>query len=544
MNPIIEVKNLKYKYPHTEKLVLDDISFTVEKGEFIGIVGANGAGKSTLTQALVGLVPQFYKGAYGGQVLVDGMQASKDPIASICRRVGLVFQNPFNQLSGAKDTVYEEIAFGLQNFGIERGEMVRRIEDAMNLLDIAGLKDRNPFDLSGGQMQRVAIASILVMQPEIMILDEPTSQLDPAGTEEVFKAVEKLVKAGKTILIVEQKIEKISAYCEKIFSRDDLEEIGVQAPSFTRICKALGVKLADGNYPVTMQEIVSLKDILPKVSACSNEQEITKEISAAFFTIKNMDFFYNKDTPVITDCNLELDGRPTAIIGQNGAGKTTLVKLLKGLLKPVNGSIYYGDKNVAEMTVAMLAGEVGYIFQNPDDQIFKSNVLDEVMFGPLNIGMTKEEAKQKAQSALALVGLENKAQENPYDLELSERKMVAIASVVAMDTQVVIFDEPTIAQDYPGKEKIRQLIGSLADQGKLVIAILHDMDFVAESFRRVIAMAHGKVIADGSPREVFSRPDVLEKARLELPYVSALCQSLGFSQIFLKVEDFIEFCKG
>lgn len=470
MNPIIEVKNLKYKYPHTEKLVLDDISFTVEKGEFIGVVGANGAGKSTLTQALVGLVPQFYKGAYGGQVLVDGMQASKDPIASICRRVGLVFQNPFNQLSGAKDTVYEEIAFGLQNFGIEREEMVRRIEDAMNLLDIAGLKDRNPFDLSGGQMQRVAIASILVMQPEIMILDEPTSQLDPAGTEEVFKAVEKLVKAGKTILIVEQKIEKISAYCDKIllmhdgkivdfdtpqkiFSRDDLEEIGVQAPSFTRICKALGVKLADGNYPVTMQEIVSLKDILPRVSARSNEQEITKELSSAFFTIKNMDFSYNKNTPVITDCNLELDGRPTAIIGQNGAGKTTLVKLLKGLLKPVNGSIYYGDKNVAEMTVAMLAGEVGYIFQNPDDQIFKSNVLDEVMFGPLNIGMTKEEAKQKAQSALALVGLENKAQENPYDLELSERKMVAIASVVAMDTQVVIFDEPTIAQDYPGKRR-------------------------------------------------------------------------------------------
>ena len=140
MNPIIEVKNLKYKYPHTDKLVLDDISFTIEKGEFIGIVGANGAGKSTLTQALVGLVPQFYKGAYGGQVLVDGMQASKDPIASICKKVGLVFQNPFNQLSGAKDTVYEEIAFGLQNFGIERDEMVKRIEDAMKLLDIAGLK--------------------------------------------------------------------------------------------------------------------------------------------------------------------------------------------------------------------------------------------------------------------------------------------------------------------------------------------------------------------------------------------------------------------
>ena len=171
MNPIIEVKNLKYKYPHTDKLVLDDISFTIEKGEFIGIVGANGAGKSTLTQALVGLVPQFYKGAYGGQVLVDGMQASKDPIASICKKVGLVFQNPFNQLSGAKDTVYEEIAFGLQNFGIERDEMVKRIEDAMKLLDP---RERRILSLRfyEGKTQMEVSAEVGISQAQVSRLEK------------------------------------------------------------------------------------------------------------------------------------------------------------------------------------------------------------------------------------------------------------------------------------------------------------------------------------------------------------------------------------
>lgn len=173
--PVIAVENLKYRYPNTESLALDGLSFTVEKGEFIGIVGENGAGKSTLSQALIGLVPQFYKGAYGGRVLIEDLPAETTPISELCCKVGLVFQNPFNQLSGAKDNVYEEVAFGMQNLGVPREEMHRRAEEALKLLDIWQYRDRNPFDLSGGQMQRVAIASVLVMNPDILVLDEPTS---------------------------------------------------------------------------------------------------------------------------------------------------------------------------------------------------------------------------------------------------------------------------------------------------------------------------------------------------------------------------------
>ena len=473
----------------------------------------------------------------------------------MCRTVGLVFQNPFNQLSGARDNVYEEVAFGMQNLGVEREEMKRRIQWALELLDIWQYRDRNPFDLSGGQMQRVAIASILVMRPEVIVLDEPTSQLDPAGSEEVFRAVEKLAKSGITILMIEQKMEKIASYCDrilllhegkqiafdtpqKVFSLDDLEEYGIQPPAFTRICRAAVFSFKDGTYPVTAESAAEF--FHGKDFEKSRIGETDVSISEPFFSIQNLDFHYSPEAPVLQNLNLELDGRPTAIIGQNGAGKTTLVKLLKGLLKPVSGNIYFKGRNIGERTVAMLAGQIGYVFQNPDDQIFKYNVLDEVMFGPLNIGMSREEAEEKALEALALTGLTGKEKENPYDLELHERKMAAIASVLAMDTDVLILDEPTIAQDYRGRQIIGNVIRELSGKGKLVLAVLHDMDFVAEFFERVIVMAHGQILADGNGREVFSRTDLLKEACLSQPYVTQLCRKLGFEGIYLTVEEFLE----
>ena len=572
---VITVENLRYRYPHAKELALDGLDFSVEKGEFIGIIGENGAGKSTLSQAIMGLVPQFYKGAYGGKVMVDGMEAGKTPVAQLCGHVGLVFQNPFNQLSGAKDNVYEEVTFGMQNLGVPAEEMKNRVEEALKLLDIWQYRDRNPFDLSGGQMQRVAIASVLVMRPDVMILDEPTSQLDPEGSDEVFKAVETLTDSGITILMIEQKIEKLAAYCDrilllhkgkqiafdtpqKVFSMPDLNNYGIQAPAFTRICKAEGVTLADGTYPVTVEEAAGvLREKRLGAPACADGKERAQRAAGAElaqaggpselavssdeqFCIKNLDFSYLADVPVLKNLNMKLDKCPTAIIGQNGAGKTTLVKLLKGLLKPVSGSIYFHGEDISGKTVAMLAGNVGYVFQNPDDQIFKYNVMDEILFGPLNIGMDAERAKKEAERALKLTGLTGKEKENPYDLELYERKMTAIASVLAMDTDVLILDEPTIAQDWKGRQIIGGIIHSLSERGKLVIAILHDMDFVAENFERVIIMAHGRVLADGTAKEVFAQEEALKKARLQKPYVMQLCEALGYEKSYLTVEELLK----
>ena len=541
----LEVEHLKYRYPHTKKLALDDISFTAEKGEFIGIIGENGAGKSTLSQAFCGLVPQFYKGAYGGKVTVDGIDAATTPTAELCKKVGLIFQNPFNQLSGAKDTVWDEVAFGLENFGVPAEQIHERLDKVLHQLDIWQFREKNPFDLSGGQMQRVAIASVLAMEPEILLLDEPTSQLDPQGSEEVFHTVELLAKTGITIFMIEQKMEKLASYCdkilllhegkqidfdtpEKIFSRPDLAELGICPPYVTRYCIEQNLFRLDGTYPVTMEDVkrVLKRDMERKVTLPQLTDPVLTEVPEDRFAVRNLKFSYTEDHPIFENFQLSLDQRPTAIIGQNGAGKTTLVRLLKGLLKPSAGTILYQGEDISRRTVASLAGQVGYVFQNPDDQIFKYKVIDEVMFGPLNIGMPKEKAKEKAMEALALTELTSYAGENPYDLELSQRKLVAIASVLAMDTDVIILDEPTIAQDYRAKEIIRNIITSLSGQGKLVLAILHDMDFVAQCFSRVVVLAHGQLLADGTPSEVFVQEDVLKKAALDMPHPLQLRKAL------------------
>lgn len=548
---LIEVKDLKYRYPGTTELALDGISFTVEKGEFIGIAGENGAGKSSLSQALLGLIPQFYKGAYGGSVTVCGMDARSTPVSELCRHVGLVFQNPFNQLSGAKDTVYDEVGYGLQNLGFPPEEIRTRVESVLRCFGIWEYRDRNPFDLSGGQLQRVAICSVLAMNPDVLILDEPTSQLDPEGSEEVFHTVDELTKMGITIIMIEQKIEKLAGYCDrvllmhqghvvdydtprKIFSCEDLYDLGVNPPAYTRFARANALAFEDGTLPVTHAETLELvkasgadrATLIASLRKMTAGCQMEGAGANATFQVKDLRFSYVKGREVLHGLNLALDHRPTAIIGQNGAGKTTLVRVLKGLLKPDSGEIRYQGENLETKTVAELASRVGYVFQNPDDQIFKYKVLEEVMFGPLNIGMSPQEAEASAHEALRMVGLDEKADENPYDLELSDRKMVAIASVLAMNTDVIILDEPTIAQSWNGREKIREIIQAQAAQGKLVIAILHDMDFVANSFARVIAMAHGEILADGTPAEVFRNHPVLEKAALAAPPLYELLEEL------------------
>lgn len=257
--------------------------------------------------------------------------------------------------------------------------------------------------------------------------------------------------------------------------------------------------------------------------------------------VKNLRFSYRSGEEILKGIDLTFNSKSTAIIGQNGAGKTTFVKLLKGLLKPTEGDIFIKGKNTTEVTVAKLAKEVGMVFQNPNDQIFKSKVIDEVMFGPLNIGQGMEEAKGNSLKALELMELSDKVDENPYDLSLSERKLITIASILAMDTDIVILDEPTISQDYFGKIKIKNIVKELAARGKLLITITHDMDFVAEISERVIVLNKGEVILDGSAEEVFLRDDILKSAYLEQPNITQLCKRLGYDRTFLALEEFVDY---
>ena len=566
----------------------DHVNLTLRKSEILAILGENGSGKTTLMNMIYGI---YYPDE--GHIFVNGKEVKiRSPKDSYELGIGMVHQH-FKLVDVL--TAAENIVLGLP--GKARLNMKKITEDIQKLVNKYGFDldlSKKIYEMSVSEKQTVEIVKMLYRGARILILDEPTSQLDPEGSDEVFRAVETLTGSGITILMIEQKIEKLAAYCDrilllhkgkqiafdtpqKVFSMPDLNDYGIQAPAFTRICKAEQVTLADGTYPVTVKEAAEVlrEKRLGVYEHANAEAGVQKAVGASAagtgqvqaknaetgarsgqsgtcrkaenvasvdkqFRIEKLDFSYLADIPVLEDLNMKLDQRPTAIIGQNGAGKTTLVKLLKGLLKPVSGSIYFHGEDISGKTVAMLAGSVGYVFQNPDDQIFKYNVMDEVLFGPLNIGMDPEQAKKEAAWALELTGLSGKEKENPYDLELYERKMTAIASVLAMDTDVLILDEPTIAQDWKGRQIIGSIIRSLSGRGKLVIAILHDMDFVAENFERVIIMAHGQVLADGTAKEVFAQEEVLKKARLQKPYVMQLSEALGYEKSYLTVEELLK----
>lgn len=255
--------------------------------------------------------------------------------------------------------------------------------------------------------------------------------------------------------------------------------------------------------------------------------------------VENLNFSYEKDIAILQNINLEFTDETTAIIGQNGAGKSTFVKLLKGLLKPTSGNIFINNLNVQNETPAKLAKYIGLIFQNPNEQIFKNKVIDEVMFGPLNIGQSEEEARKNAILALETVQLADKVDLNPYDLSLSQRKMITVASILAMKTDIIIFDEPTMGQDYAGKAILKTIIHDLRQDGKLVLCILHDMDFVAEVFERTIVLNQGKVLLDGKTRDVFSDEAILKSAYLEQPHITQLGRQLGHSEIFLNEDELI-----
>ncbi|MCX7761441.1 MAG: energy-coupling factor ABC transporter ATP-binding protein [Candidatus Kryptonium sp.] len=271
----IKITSLTYAYPMATQNALEDITFSINSGEFIGIIGRNGSGKSTLCFAIAGLIPRFFKGKLNGNIYIDGEDVTKMPLNKLIKKVGLVLQNPFSQISGAKMTVYEEIAFGLENIGTPREEMVEKVEQVLKKFGLWDKKNNNPFELSGGQLQRLAIASILALEPEILILDEPTSQLDPQGADEVFQVVKELRKTGITIIMVEHKFEKLVEYAEKIillhegkliafeepekvFSMPEIDEYQIGEPIQTAICKKLNIRNAKGYYPVKLNEAVEL----------------------------------------------------------------------------------------------------------------------------------------------------------------------------------------------------------------------------------------------------------------------------------------------
>jgi energy-coupling factor transport system ATP-binding protein len=507
------------------------------------VAGRTGAGKSTLALAAAGFIPRVVRARLEGHVAIEGIDTAAAAPGELLGRVGIVFATPANQLSASKLSVREELAFGLENLGVPRSEMDARIDATLARLAIGHLADREPFALSGGEQQRVAIASIVAMGTGVLVLDEPTAQLDPAGTISVADLLDELARDGASILCVEHdpavlgRMDRclvldggrvISSGNPGAALVEAAASVGLTPPTLVRLAALAGIDLAKAFDEEAIATGLQARRGRAGSAALGPAPETTRaatwtpprERAPVRVAIEDLVHRYPTGIEAVRGVSLSIEpGESVAILGQNGSGKTTLVKHLDGLLRPAEGRVLLDGEPTANRSIADLAGTVGFVFQNPDEQLFERSVEREVAFGPRNLGIPTAEIGSLVASSLAAVGLTEERATNPYDLDLSRRKLVALAGVLAMNPAILVLDEPTTGQDADGVTQVGAVIDAMRAAGRSVIAITHDMEFAATRFARIVVMREGTIIADGTPAAVFapSNRELLDSTGLTPP---------------------------
>ena len=486
-----------------------------------------------------------------GSVVVNGLDTADYSTMELAQHVGLIFQNPDNQIFAL--TVEKDIAFGLENLGKSREEMRKEIKWASSVTGIDNLRHRATHELSGGQKQRLTIASVLAMHPSIIIMDEPTSFLDPVGAEHIFEVLDHLNKdLGITIIIIEHRIDIAAKYVNRIIvfdrgqvrsdgdpvdilSKEDTRLLGVGIPRILTLAKRLKAYEHFSKPPLSAEDFYQaiLNDLPEKTGKHLNRVPIElKEVSGEhlhhpLLELKKAYFEYPGKVEALKGIDLTIHkGDFVAIMGENGAGKTTLVKHFNGLLRPKSGEILFEGENIAPKSVAQLARKIGLVFQNPDDQLFEETVDKEISFALRNFGMDEKLIEKRVNWALNLLDIEQYKEKSPFALSGGERKRVALASVLAWDPDVLVLDEPTIGQDYGQKERLRHFLAQLRTQGKTVIIVTHDVEFVAESQPRIILMAGGKVVSQGTTKDIMTDPELLHLCSVAQPEITRLFAKL------------------
>jgi energy-coupling factor transport system ATP-binding protein len=549
---IIEVRSLSYTYPHSSKPALRDVNLDIDPGEFILLTGPSGCGKTTFCRALNGLIPKFYSGEMKGTVKVAGLDTREHPTMRLAQCVGLIFQNPDNQIFAL--TVEKDIAFGLENLGVPKEQMLKEIDWAMENTGIQALRQRATHELSGGQKQRLTIASILAMHPQIIVMDEPTAFLDPVGAERIFGVLARLNEEyGITILLIEHRMDLAVKYVDRIIVFDGGGVVSDGAPSdvlgdestrllgvgtprvleLARRLKARGLKLDE--LPVSAEALY--ESLKPHISVTRTEPVLDMSSLDRYagefhhqpaIQVKGVHFTYPGKIKALNGIDLTIHhGDFVAIMGENGAGKTTLVKHFNGLLRPQTGTVLVDNVDVSSTSVAKLSRRVGLVFQNPDDQLFEETVEKEIGFALRNFGFSESVIDKRVEWALNLLDLGEYRGKSPFILSGGERKRVALASVLAWDPDILVLDEPTVGQDYGQKERLRHFLMQLQTQGKTIVIVTHDVEFVAESQPRIVLMARGMVLGEGSAKEIMTCPEKLSQCSVAQPEITRLFRMLS-----------------
>ena len=558
MAAIIEMDDVSFSYGSEAAHALDHVSLTVEEGDFVGIIGPSGAGKSTLTACLSGAIPHHFTGELFGSTRVAGRDTCDVTLTDISRTVGSVAQDIDAQMVAS--VVEDEMLFGLENFGVPHDQIEGRIARTLETVGISDLRHREIATLSGGQKQKVAIAAILALEPRVLVLDEPTAALDPVSSSVVFETLADINRRlNITVIVIEQKVALLSSHCSRIIVMDRggialtgsphevfgaserLRAIGVDSPRTVRISNSLAAcGIAPDAAPcLNVDEaydlVAGLVAGLPGAASAPSDARRPSphaparphaEGAQAVLELDGVGYTYPNGGASVTDLAMTVyPGELVGIVGQNGAGKTTLTKLLNGLIRPTAGCVRAAGLDTRETPVSAIAAHVSTLFQNPDRQICKNTVLDEVAFGLELTGVDAACARERARAVIKRFGLP--ATEAPFSLSRGQRQMVALAGVVVMEPEIVLLDEPTSGLDYRECMTVMETVRDMADHGCAVVMVCHDMEVVSDFAERIVVMADGRILGRGPAASLFADAPLMEAASVTPPQVIELAERLA-----------------
>ena len=558
--PVIEFQDFSFQYRAQAGLTLQHINLTIYEGEKVLIIGPSGSGKSTLSNCINGMVPFYYPGEITGSLKVLGKETSKMSIFELANKVGTVLQDPDGQFIGL--TVAEDIAFKLENDGVSQSKMRQRVQEVSELVGIGQHLRKSPQYLSGGQKQRVTLAGVLVNEVDILLFDEPLASLDPATGSKAIELIDQLkTETQKTVIIVEHRLEEVlhrnvdriimvnegrliaDTTPAQLLASNILIEHGIREPLYITALKYAGCKIDKEMEPQHINELLIKPCRQKLVNWAENiEQEQKQKLVETILAFENVSFGYDQKEMILKDLSFKVQkGEMVSIIGQNGAGKSTLSKLVCGFYKPNSGRILFEGKDMIGDTIKERALKIGMVMQNPNQMISKTMIFDEVALGLRMRGVNEEEVTRRVHETLEICGLYPFRKWPVSALSFGQKKRVTIASILVLQPDVIILDEPTAGQDFKHYTEIMEFLKTLNEKGKTIIIITHDMHLMLEYTDRAIVLADGKKIADTTGAQVLTDAEIIKAAQLRETSLYQLAVEVGLKDPRSFVQNFIQY---
>ena len=555
--------SFSFQYFSQAEPTLHDINLTINKGEKVLLVGPSGSGKSTLGHCLNGLIPFSYKGEIKGSLKIMGQETKELDIFQLSKMVGTVLQDSDGQFIGL--TVGEDVAFALENDCVELGEMREIVQKVTDIVDMGELLKSSPFELSGGQKQRVSFAGVMVDNVDILLFDEPLANLDPATGKTAIDLIDRVWRdQEKTVVIIEHRLEDVlyrdvdriivvgegrivaDMAPDELMAADILPGLGIREPLYVTALKYAGIKVTPQMHAGRL-DTLDIEQIREPLLAWNREQKKKerKPERPVILEADHIHFQYTKKRKILQDVSFSIrEGEMVSIVGTNGAGKSTLAKVICGFVKEDRGKLYYGGEDMSDWTIKERSVKIGYVMQNPNQMICKPMIYDEVALGLRIRGVPEEEIEPKVDKALKICGLSPFKKWPVSALSFGQKKRVTIASVLVMEPQVLILDEPTAGQDYHHYTEIMEFLKSLNSQGVTIIMITHDMHLMLEYTPHAIVISGGKKIGDASAVEILTNKSIAEQANLKVTSLYELALKTGIEEPSSFVQNFIDYERG